>query len=679
MPKPDEQAIHHTPFAAAQNAPELRDYRLQASISQDELATVYAATHLPLDRPVQVHILRRTDWVSASRFQLAGRLAARLSHPNLLPVIDAGHDERYGDYLVTQQIEAQPLGTLLAQGPLDPLLAVRVFTQIGAALDYLHSQQVIHRDVQPANILLTPQGLPYLANLSLAASPDTPDLSSVDEADYLTPYSAPEQRLDQGEASPQLDIYSLGAVLFHMLSGEIPPAPEEERPALASFSPALAGVDTVLASMLALDPQQRFASAADAVVALRRAMRPHLDQAAEGAEGGGWEPTADWLENPLETVLGTMLAEYAGQASAEASQPTADADADAGAGDGSAPPAGVSPLPEALHRFEDFLDRSRARVDYLHRADNIRRLLNRWSRKGFFRRPLLGQIIELEQIISYTIYIYELHTLYETRTQPEERQRPASETDIQATEALPDVWEVAVPEAEDGGFDTVKPQELLLPNSTQIFVCPTCNGEKTIPCYSCGGRGTIPQTRPTRQAVNSGTDQTEPSDALPITCPTCHGYGKLRCDTCDGAGNLVEEAVFTWARRARIWHNTDDIEDLPRRALQERARPICSVPINPYAGHWHSVAPLNELLQAAIRDVQGNDMRIIAADLQLSGVPMTEVDYRLNGKAEHLYIIDFDYEIVGNWALFNLERMGLVAMGVLLLVCLGLVGLFWLL
>src|SRR5262245_36207161 len=112
---------------------DLLNYRLAERVAQEELATVYRALHLTLERPVQVHILRRTDWISSSRFQLAARLAARLSHPNILPVVDAGHDERYGDYLVTPRLEARSLEEVLAGGPLDALTALRVFAQIGAA------------------------------------------------------------------------------------------------------------------------------------------------------------------------------------------------------------------------------------------------------------------------------------------------------------------------------------------------------------------------------------------------------------------------------------------------------------------------------------------------------------------------------------------------------------------
>ena len=114
MPTPNARARAATgsddvPNGARKPTHDLLNYRLSERISQEELATVYRATHLTLDRPVQVHILRRTDWISVSRFQLAARLAARLSHPNILPVVDAGHDDRYGDYLVTPRLETRSL------------------------------------------------------------------------------------------------------------------------------------------------------------------------------------------------------------------------------------------------------------------------------------------------------------------------------------------------------------------------------------------------------------------------------------------------------------------------------------------------------------------------------------------------------------------------------------------
>lgn len=594
---------------------ELFNYNLHERIGQEELATVYRATHQTLDRPVQVHILRRTDPVSTDRFQLAARLAARLSHPNLLPVIDAGHTERYGAYMVTPTMNARTLSEMLDEGPLDPLLALRVATQVAAALDYLHEQEVVHRDVQPGNILVTPQGVAYLTNLSLAASLDTPDLSGVDEADYLTPYSAPEQRLDQSANSPALDVYGLGAVLYHMLSGEVPPAPATELPALVGYDAELEGVDHVIRRMLAVQPEARFSSPGAAIAALRQALRTQIDEATEDMDEASWEPSAEWLENPLETVLGDML-------------------------------------------DQEYLSRSRKRANELHQVRAIRRLLNRWSRKSQFRRTALGQLIQPEQIVSYNIYFYELRTLYETRTPPQPRQRPQQDHhERTATLPTPKLWQVDVPDALP--FEEIKPQELTLPNSTRVFTCPECSGSATVVCATCNGQGTVERKR---RIINP--DNSSGEEPIPTACPDCRGYGRQKCPACEGSGNLVEELVFTWSRRARLWQNTDDIEALPVLALQRRAEPVYDAPINPYEGRWHSVAPLAELLRAAIADA-GEDTRLVAAELSIRGVPITEVDYQLNDAAQTLAIIGFDNEVVGDWTLLNPERILLVALGVI--------------
>lgn len=595
---------------------ELRNYRLVERLAQEELATVYRASHLTLDRPVNVHILRRHDWVSASRFQLAARLAARLSHPNLVPVIDAGHDDRYRDYLVTPQLDARPLSAVIADGPVPPLLAVRIVAQIAVALDYLHSQQVFHRDVQPANILVGAEGVAYLTNLSLAASPDTPDLSSIDEADYLTPYSAPEQHLARGEAGAALDVYSLGAVAYHLLSGAVPPG--GELPSLAIIDAALAPADRVLARMVAPRPESRFPSATAAAVALRQALRGTLDQATADMEESRWEASAEWLENPVETALGPGLDE----------------------------------------QFGDFLARARKRADELHRRDVIRRILNRWSRDGFFRRRALGQLIQPEQIVSYNVYYYELRALYETRSEPQTRTRPQAPDDRSAYQSSPDVWSVPVPSTD--AFETVRAQEIAIPNSARVLTCPECSGASVILCVVCKGKGTVEKV-----SKVSTPDNGTAAETLTAPCQACRGYGKQECPKCKGSGNLVEESMFTWSRRAKVFENTDDIDDLPQLALKKRLEPVFSGPINPYEGRWHSVAPLAELLRAAIAQA-GDDTRMLTSELKIQGATITEMDYLLDEKTQRLYVVGFDNELVGDWALLNPERLVLAAVAAVL-------------
>lgn len=597
---------------AAEGA-ELRNYRLIKRLAQEELATVYSASHLTLERPVEVHILRRNDWVSSGRFQLAARLAARLSHPNLVPVIDAGHDERYGHYLVTPQLDAQPLSALLAAGPLPPLLAVRIVTQIAAALDYLHAQQIVHRDVQPANILVTAEGVAYLTSLSLAAAPDTPDLSSLEEADYLTPYSAPEQRFTEGEASPALDVYGLGAVTYHMLSGEVPPEPGAPLPSLAAVDPALAPADRVVRRMLLPQPQARFPNPSAAATALRQALRGQIDQATDDMEESRWEPSAEWLPNPFETALDPALHE----------------------------------------RFQEYLARARKRADELHRRDAIRRFLNRWSRDGFFRRRALGQLIQPEQIVSYNVYFYELRVLYETRTEPIPRLRPQAPTDQpHAFQTPADVWQVPVPET--GPLESVRPRELALPGSERIFTCTECLGAGKVFCATCKGQGTVEKV-----SRVSNRDRSRSAETISVECPTCRGYGKQVCPRCEGAGNLVEELVFTWSRRAMLFENSDDVEDLPRMAIRKCLELVFEGPIDPYKGPWYSVAPLAEVLREVIK-AAGDDTRIGHAELTVRGAPITEVDFVLDDQPRQLHLVGFEPQLFGDWSLYNRERIALV-------------------
>ena len=609
------QLPHIRDRTSAATAPELRNYQLIEPIDHEELATIYRASHVTLDRPVQIHLLRRHDWISGSRFQLAARLAARLSHPHLVPVIDAGHDDTLGDYFVTPQLDAQPLSGMLQSGPLTPLLTVRVASQIGAALDYLHRQQIFHRDVQPANIFVSAEGVAYLANLSLAASTDAPDLSSIDEADYLTPYSAPEQQFAKGEVGAALDIYSLGAVIYHMLSGEVPPLSAPTPPSLGGRDPSLVGTDRVIARMMASHPGQRFATAAAAVTALRQSLRNQLDQLSSDMEESRWEECAEWLENPVETALGSTL------------------------DDG----------------FKQFLTRTHRRVDELHRRDVIRRLLNRWSQNGYFRRRALGQLVTIEQIISYNVYFYELRTLYERRVLVESANGAPGLVEGLRTQ---DLWAIQVPASDP--FTPVREQLVPIPEGKGRKPCTACDGKGHLVCSVCRGSGLL------ERATGGTTTQQQVVSDLPTTiCPACQGTQKQRCLDCDGSGSLVHEQAFSWSRSVKLFENSDDIEDLPLLALRKRREPVFAGMIDPYEGRWRSVAPIGELLRAAI-DEAGEHRRIIATELKIQGTTLTEIDVLLDEQPRRLYMVGFDKALIGDWALLNYERVVLAILGVVL-------------
>lgn len=589
---------------------ELLNYRLSERLGQEELATIYRGVHLTLDRPVEVHVLRRTDWISASRFQLAARLAARLSHPNILPVIDAGHDERYGDYIVTPRIESQTLLEVLAGGPLDALLALRVATQIGAALDYLHQQAMYHRDLRPDNVVLTTQGVAYLTNFSLAFAPDTPDLSSLEEADFLTPYSAPEQTLSGDDARRESDLYSLGALLYHMLTGDTPPAPGQPLRSLAERDPSLAGADRVIRKLMAVEPAQRFAAAEQATTALRQTLRKQIDASTEDMEESRWEPIAEWLENPVETVIGDLI-------------------------------------------DHEFLAKSRSRADALHRSGAIRRVLDRWSRQGMMRKPGLGQLVQPEQIVSYNLYAYELRVHYETRTKLQTREQVHKGGALNPQVAELELWSIAVPETE--ALAEAPAELIIVPGSQKVVSCTECNGSTNVPCKQCAGKGVLEKTR--RVKASDGSSRNE---VFAENCSVCRGYGKVTCSRCEGTGQMLQEKVFTWSRHARVFFNEDDVADYQKLAVQTQVQQVYQSAVDIYEPRWYQIAPLKETLEAAING-GGQDSRLIGSDIIVKGVPVTEVDYKLKEKAHSLALIGFKDEVRGDFSLFDLERGALYA------------------
>ncbi|MEM8529290.1 MAG: protein kinase [Chloroflexota bacterium] len=598
-----DAAVAKSPSAETR---ELTNYRLGERLEQEELATVYRATHQTLDRPVQLHILRRTDWVSSSRFQLAARLSARLNHPNVLPVIDAGHDDRYGAYVVTPHIEGRTLEEVLANGPLEATLALRIVTQIGSALDYLHEQKVVHRDMRPGNILLTPQGVAYLNNLSLAAAPDTPDFSSIEDGDYLTPYSAPEQTFVDKDASPTQDLYSLGALLYHMLGGNLPPALGEKLKSLGERDTALASADRVVQKLMMKEANQRFQNSGQAVAALRQALRAQIDDSTDDMEESRWETMAEWLENPLETVLSTLLE-------------------------------------------QEFLTKSRARADQMHRTGMLKRQLDRWSRQSFLRKPGLGEVIQPDQITSYNVYFYELKAHYETRTPPKKRTEVHKGGALTPAVQTPELWSVKVPELE--AFVDAPAKEIVIPGSQKVIACTECNGTTQTVCKTCSGKGSIERVR--RVKASDGTTRNE---KMQENCPACRGYGKVPCSRCEATGQMREEQAFTWSRHGRAYFNEDDITGLSKPTLEEQLQQVYQSRIDPYESRWHQIAPLHELIEEAIKG-GGDNTRLITAELTIRGVPVTEVDYQHSNAPHSLTIIGFKDEIRGDWTVIDISKL----------------------
>ncbi|WP_051807787.1 serine/threonine-protein kinase [Streptomyces sp. NRRL F-2664] len=204
--------------------PPLRDtvlggrYRLQGPLGSGGTADVFHGVDEVLGREVAVKVFRAgTDTVTADRFCDEARTLARLSHPALVTVFDAGRHGQ-GAFMVTELIRGVTLRTRMDAGPLGPVQVMRIGADISSALDHVHAHGVIHHDVKPSNILLGEEGSPHLADFGLSRTVHERTRSAPDTLVGTVAYMAPEQFLGEG-ASTASDIYALGVTLLEALTG----------------------------------------------------------------------------------------------------------------------------------------------------------------------------------------------------------------------------------------------------------------------------------------------------------------------------------------------------------------------------------------------------------------------------------------------------------------------------
>ena len=275
----------------------LGQYRIIEQIGQGGMATVYKAYQPSLDRYVAVKILPpyfAHEPGFAMRFTREARAVARLNHPNILPIYDFGQQDDLS-YIVMKYVEAGTLKYMMGE-PLALDVTADIIRQIASALDHAHQRGILHRDVKPSNVLMDEGRWVLLTDFGLAKMVEGSVALTASGVGVGTPaYMAPEQ--GQGEpVGARADIYSLGVVLYEMLTGRVPFEAEtpmavvikhitEPLPLPRSINPQLPdAVERIILKALAKNPDDRFASTIEMANALAAAVAPAAEPAPEIAE-----------------------------------------------------------------------------------------------------------------------------------------------------------------------------------------------------------------------------------------------------------------------------------------------------------------------------------------------------------------------------------------------------------
>jgi serine/threonine protein kinase len=264
----------------------LGKYKILNEIGRGGMATVYKAWDAEHSRHVAIKVLHAqltVDALFVKRFRQEAAAVSSLSHPNIVAVYDVGQEDDF-HYLVMEYLEGQPLSRLMEpQAPWPLTRTLRVIRQVADALDYAHSKGFIHRDIKPSNIIVGPGDHATLTDFGIAKATRGTTLTRTGMLIGTPQYMSPEQCLGR-HVDSRSDIYSLGVVLYEMLTRRVPFTADNTLSILykhvhgtaaspASVNPAVpTRVEPVVAKALEKQPDKRHSTAGEMALALERAL-----------------------------------------------------------------------------------------------------------------------------------------------------------------------------------------------------------------------------------------------------------------------------------------------------------------------------------------------------------------------------------------------------------------------
>ncbi len=291
-------------------------YRLEAKLGSGGMSTVYLARDQTLDRAIAVKVMHREMSEQADqleRFRQEARAVAKLSHPNVVSVIDAGEDGGH-PYIVFEYVEGETLKQRInREGALEPQEAIAYAIEIARGLSVAHARNMVHRDIKPQNVLIDAEGRAKLTDFGISRQLEQDGMTATGRVLGTTDYVAPEQAMGR-KVDPRSDIYSLGVVLYEMLVGQVPFQAEsqvgvamkhvnEELPDVQRRRPEIsAAVALVVERSTTKDPAQRYQHVGEMLDDLSTALE--VEAARAGSTTGEATSVLDAVPPPKRKLSG---------------------------------------------------------------------------------------------------------------------------------------------------------------------------------------------------------------------------------------------------------------------------------------------------------------------------------------------------------------------------------------
>ena len=607
--------------------PRIGNYQLERQIGKGGMSQVWLARHRSLeDRLVAIKLLVNQDPEWEDRFNREANITSRLRHELIIQILDHGYHAPYY-YSIMEYVSGGALRDALRdRRPLPIEQAMHIFRCIGSALDHAHAAGVVHRDVSPGNILLEKGGSRVLlTDFGIAREAGNTGLTTINKVMGTPGYLSPEHASSATAVTHLSDLYSLGIVLFEMLSGALPwdHTPGMADPTGGLFVPTLSlrdrgveavphEVDRIIQTMLAPEPAKRYPTARAAADEIDRVLRRHSMTTTVIPQPGA-EP--ERLRQPAPALQLQVPRE---------------------------PPAIEKVLAKDLIKAP--MQEARRLADQLSDPQEIATLLDQWSRAGMFRRQLLGRQARIQRVQTDNVYFYTLRVLLETR----EPERVTEEPDYKAApiplERELDRWSVALPPPK--GFADEPGAVVRVPGSMRVISCAGCKGVGRITCPRCQGRQrvTVPRPQPaggarpaqppapaTAGATAAAGAQVEAGATMLIPCPECEGSGGLRCKQCDGVSRLVQHKTVQWRRRATQLETNDDLPRVDEQWLHRTCKSREVYKERQKGGfrpEWAQVPEIAEMVKAAERQLDPNT-RVAQSELVVRFIPVTEIVFDL--------------------------------------------------